>query len=191
MSIYLRAFLAVFIAGVLIVWGFSVWKEKSFATGAEGRLNLMDHMETVGVPQILGTDINGVKIDSDAFKGKVVLVNFWASWCAPCLEEFPSMIKLVKALKGDVVLLAISQDSNREEIDAFLKSFPDVKDPSVHVIWDENREIGRAYEVDRLPESYLAGTDGKLVTKIVGTINWYSEESVAYLKEILARKTAQ
>lgn len=188
MSIYLRAIFAVLVAGGLIVWGFSIWKDKSFNTTAEMRLNLMEHMESVGIPAVKGKTLAGLEFDSAILDKKVVIINFWASWCAPCLEEFPSMIKLVKEFKGDVVLVAVSQDSARAEIDAFLKSFPEGNDPAIHVIWDEDRSISKQYEVDRLPESFLAGTDGKLVTKVVGTINWYSDESVAYIKEILARK---
>lgn len=184
---YLKGLFAVLIVGSLIVWGFSVWRTNSFSTTAESRLALMDRMEQVGLPEIKGIDLNGQEITSKSFAGKVVIVNFWASWCAPCLEEFPSMIKLVKEFKGDVILVAVSQDSNRADIDAFLKSFPEGKDPAIHVVWDEKRDIGKAYEVDRLPESFLAGKDGKLVTKIVGTINWYSDESVAYIREILAK----
>ena len=148
----------------------------------------MEQMENVGLPDIPKTSLTGEQISMKALNGKIVIVNFWASWCAPCLEEFPSMIKLVKEFKGDVVLLAVSQDSNRADIDAFLKSFPDGNDPAIHVVWDESREIGKAYQVDRLPESYLAGVDGKLVTKIVGTINWYSDESKQYVRDLLAKK---
>lgn len=185
---YFKGLLAVLVVGGLIAWSFSVWKDKSFNSTAEGRLELMDHMETIGIPEISATDIAGKALNSKDFLGKIVIVNFWASWCEPCLEEFPSMIKLVKEFKGDVVLLAVSQDSNRTDIDAFLKSFPEGDDPAIRVVWDESREIGKAYQVDRLPESFLAGPSGKLVTKIVGTINWYSDESVAYIKEILAKK---
>lgn len=188
MTKYLKGLLAVLIVGTLILWGFALWRENSFSTTAESRLALMDRMEQVGLPEIAGASLSGDPVSLQALTGKVVIVNFWASWCAPCLEEFPSMIKLVKEFKGDVVLLAVSQDSNREDIDAFLRSFPDGQDPSIHVVWDESRDIGKAYEVDRLPESFLAGVDGKLVTKIVGTINWYSDESVAYVRELLSKK---
>lgn len=101
------------------------------------------------------------------------------------------MIKLVREMKGQMVLLAISQDSSREEIEAFLKSFPEAETDGVHVIWDEDRSLAKAYEVDRLPESFLAGPDGKLATKIVGTINWYSPDSIAYLNEILEKSKKQ
>lgn len=191
--IYIRAVLAVIVAGALISWGFWLWRENSFPSTAEDRLNLMDQMEKQGIPEIKGVDLQGQKITSRDYiaqagqPGKIVIVNFWASWCAPCLEEFPSMIKLVQEMKGRVVLLAVSQDSTRQEIEAFLKSFPEAKTEGVHVIWDEDRGLGKAYEVDRLPESFLAGPEGKLITKVVGTINWYSPDTIAYLNDILAK----
>lgn len=187
MTKYLKAGAAVLVVGALIVWGFSIWRAKSLNSSAESRLALMDQMEQIGLPEIAGTSLSGADVSLVSMKGKIVIVNFWASWCAPCLEEFPSMIKLVKEFKGDVVLLAVSQDSSKEDIEAFLKSFPEANDPSVHVLWDESREIGKTYEVDRLPESFLAGVDGKLVTKIVGTINWYSDESKSYVRDLLAK----
>lgn len=188
MTKYLKGLLAVLVVGTLIVWGFAIWRDRTLNSSEESRLALMDRMEQVGLPEIAGTSIRGEAVTLESLKGKLVIVNFWASWCAPCLEEFPSMIKLVKEFKGDVVLIAVSQDSNREDIDAFLKSFPDGNNPSIHVVWDEKRDIGKAYEVDRLPESFLAGVDGKLVTKIVGTINWYSDESVQYVRDLLTKK---
>lgn len=186
MQLYIRAALVVLVVGSLISWGFYVWKEKTFASSAESRLSLMDRMEKEGLPKFELKNLEGKVISSADFRGKIVLVNFWASWCAPCLEEFPSMVKLVDEMKGEMVLLAVNTDAERAEIDSFLKSFPNVKDsPNVHVIWDEQKDVMKLFEVDRLPESYLAGTDGRLVTKIVGSINWYSEESKEYIRDLL------
>lgn len=189
MGIYIRAVLVVLVVGGFITWGFWVWKERTFATSAESRLTLMDKMETEGVPSFTLNDLKGVPFKSDQFPGKLVLINFWASWCAPCLEEFPSMVKLVDEMKGEMILIAVNEDGERGEIDSFLKSFPNVQNsPNVHVVWDENKAVMTQFEVDRLPESFLQGIDGKLVTKIVGSINWYSEESKEYVRDLLKPK---
>jgi len=186
MRIYIQALLAVLFVGSLITWGFWVWRDRTFASEAESRLTLMDRMEKEGLPKFELKDLGGKIISSEMFPGKVVLVNFWASWCAPCLEEFPSMVQLVNEMGGEMVLLAVNTDADRAEIDSFLKSFPDVKGNSnVHVIWDDKKDVMKLFEVDRLPESYLAGTDGKLVTKIVGSINWFSDDSKEYVKDLL------
>lgn len=186
--VYIRALIAVVIVGGLIAWGFVVWKDRSFNAAAETRLEAMDQMEQKGVPEIQAETLGGEKVLLADLKGKIVILNFWASWCAPCIEEFPSMLKITKEFNGDVVLVAASQDGQRADIDAFLKSFPEANSDLVKVVWDEKKEIAKTYNVDRLPESFLIGPDGKLVTKIVGTINWYSDESIAYLREILKKK---
>ena len=97
------------------------------------------------------------------------------------------MISLVEALKGDAVLVAVSGDSNRKDIDQFLRQLKGWDQKDVKIVWDEDRSLTKLYDVDRLPESYIAGPDLKLVKKIIGSINWHTPESVEYLKSILAR----
>ncbi len=95
------------------------------------------------------------------------------------------MLKLVKEMKGKMILLALSQDSQPGEIDAFMKAFPEVDDPSVFVIWDKDREVAKKFLVDRLPESYLSKGSGLLAKKIIGSIQWYTPDSVKYVNELL------
>ncbi len=151
--------------------------------GAE-KVSMIETMEKEGLPSFQGTTLNGQKIELTSFKGKIVIVSFWASWCGPCLEEFPSLIELVEKMNGEIQLLAISQDSSKEEIEAFLKSFPGSKNPNIHLIWDEDRSIGKIYQVDRLPESFVGDRSHKLVRKIVGTINWATPDALEFMKAL-------
>lgn len=187
MASYLKSTIVVLALGALLVWAFSVWKERSRATDAERRLTLVDRLETQGLPDLKLQDLSGRTFNSGDYQGKVVLLNFWASWCAPCLEEFPSMLKLVKAMKGKMVLLAISQDSQESELQAFLKTFPEAaKIPEVYVVWDKELETARQFQVDRLPESFLMDGKGRLAKKIVGSIEWFTPDSVKYVQSLLA-----
>lgn len=181
MKVYLKASIVTAIVGVAIVMLFMAWKEKTQSSAGVERLSLIDGMEANGVPNIKGKTIDGKDFDLQDLKGKVVIINFWASWCGPCLEEFPSLITLVKKMAGKVVLVAVSEDNTKEEIDTFLKAFPEIKNSNIYVIHDDTREFGRSYNADRLPESFITGPDLKLKKKIVGTIDWNTPNAVEYL----------
>jgi thiol-disulfide isomerase/thioredoxin len=186
-KIYLRAFLVTALVGVLFVVVFKRWYQKTVSQEGERRLNVIERMETEGLVDFVGTDIKGRKISLEIFQGKPIIVNFWASWCAPCIEEFPSMVKLIEELKGEVALVAVSQDSSEEEMRAFLKAFPKGDNPNIYVIWDEDRSIGANYSADRLPESFVADSEHKLVRKIVGSIDWATPEAIEYMKSLVKK----
>lgn len=147
----------------------------------------MESLEKDGLPNFHLKTIDGRVFDSSEHQGKVILVNFWASWCTPCLEEVPSMLKLVQALKGKMVLLAVSQDSQVSDIEAFLKAFPQAKDPNVYIVWDEHLALGGQFRVNRLPESYLSNGRHKLAKKIIGSIEWFNPESVRYVEGLVEK----
>jgi cytochrome c biogenesis protein CcmG/thiol:disulfide interchange protein DsbE len=137
------------------------------------------------VPDFHAETILGKPIQLANYKGKAVILNFWASWCGPCVEEMPSLIKLVKAFPKDVELVAISGDSNMEDIESFLKSFPEMKTlPNVHVIFDQKKELMEKYQIQRLPESFVLGKDQKVAKKISGTIDWHTPDALEYMKKL-------
>ena len=151
--------------------------------GAE-KVSMIEIMEKEGLPSFQGTTLAGQKVELASFKGKIVIVSFWASWCSPCLEEFPSLIELVEKMNGEIQLFAVSQDAEKEEIEAFLKSFPGSKNPNIHLVWDQDRSIGKIYQVDRLPESFVGDRSHKLVRKIVGTIDWATKDAIEFMKAL-------
>ncbi len=141
--------------------------------------------EAEGFPEVVATDISGREFKLSSLKGKVVIINFWASWCEPCLEEFPSLLKLLEA-KPDVHLVAVSADHTLDDLNVFLRSFKGLEgNDRVHVIWDSDKAIMKQFSVDRLPESYVGNRDLKLVKKIVGSIDWFSEDAKSYFDNLL------
>lgn len=127
--------------------------------------------------------LSGKTINLKSFAGKVVIFNFWASWCAPCIEEVPSLVTLVKA-DPNIVIVAISGDQNKEDIFAFLKSFPDFNKAPIYVVQEGAKEITELFKVDRLPESFIFNSKGEMVKKITGTINWHTPDSIEYFKSL-------
>ena len=123
----------------------------------------------------------GKDFQLESLKGQKVIVNFWASWCGPCVEEVPSLIRLVKKYKGQVKLVAISGDSNRDDIAIFLKSFPDLAGENVELIWDEDKSLMKKFSVNGLPESLILNKDLTVAKKIVGSIQWDTADAFKYI----------
>jgi hypothetical protein len=94
------------------------------------------------------------------------------------------MIKLVKQMNGKVHLLAISADDSVEDINIFLKSFPEIRNENISVTWDQDHSLMQLFDVARLPESFVLDRNGKLVKKVVGTINWYTDDSISFMKDL-------
>jgi thiol-disulfide isomerase/thioredoxin len=131
-----------------------------------------------------GETLDGKEISLKQFQGKIVILNFWASWCGPCVEEFPSLVRLAETMKGKVEVVAVSEDSAKEDIETFLKSFPKTQNPYFHIVWDKDRSIGQLYDAERLPESYIADKNLKLSKKVVGSISWDTKEAFKFIKEL-------
>lgn len=174
------------IAAVLIV-GIYAWYRANMAELTVNRspeeYRLITQMETEGVPDFTLERMDGTPFKLSEQKGKILIVNFWASWCNPCVEEFPSMIKLVEHFKGDVVVVAISTDDDRKDIDTFMKAFGLPK-PGFEVVWDKDKEAMAKYGINKIPESFLVGADFKLIRKVLGIENWYSQGAIDYFGDL-------
>lgn len=127
-------------------------------------------------------DSAGNQVSLAALRGKVVLVNFWATWCPPCRAEMPSMEKLQEAMSGDdFVMLAINVEENgRTVVPAFLEKSPH----TFSVLYDDQGIVQKRYGVYKFPESFVIRKDGVIDDKIIGAIDWAHPETVAYFKEL-------
>lgn len=131
----------------------------------------LNQLEKEGVPDFTLPDLNGKPVSLSQFDGRPVLVNLWASWCAPCVKEFPSLQRLVEHFKGKLVVLAVSHDNSREDLDSFIKAFGGVPKDFV-IVWDKNRTTGELFGTDQLPETYILTKDRKLIRKVAGEQLW-------------------
>jgi cytochrome c biogenesis protein CcmG/thiol:disulfide interchange protein DsbE len=130
--------------------------------------------------------LSGKTFNLKNFAGKIIIFNFWASWCTPCIEEVPSLITLVKA-DPKIIIVAVSGDQNKDDILAFLKSFPDFNKPPIYVVQENAKALMEQFKVDKLPESFIFNDKGVMVKKISGTINWHTPESIEYFKSLRAQ----
>jgi peroxiredoxin len=92
----------------------------------------------------------------EAYAGKVVIVDFWATWCEPCKQSFPAYQKLVSQMGGDLVVLGISQDDDAKGIPAFL-SETGAKFP---VVWDDGKAVAKSYDPPTMPTAYVIDKSG-------------------------------
>jgi peroxiredoxin len=127
---------------------------------------------------------DGGKMALSSLSGKVVLVNFWATWCEPCREEMPSMNKLYNKLKNKgFVVLAVSSDNSPESVRNFIKKVP-VDFP---VLLDEDSRVSvKLFKVFAQPMSFLIDKKGRIVKKYFGSIDW-TDKSIVEEIEVLLR----
>ena len=149
-------------------------------------IQILKKLETVGIPSFEALKLDGGSFKSSEIADKVTIINFWASWCNPCVTEYPSLLKLVQNYKGEVILLAISMDDEKKDIENFLKAFGSDK-VSVRILRDQDKKISEMFGVQKLPESFLFGRNGKLIRKIVGVEDWYNPNSLSYF-DMLVKK---
>ena len=121
------------------------------------------------------------------FKGRVMLVNFWATWCAPCIRELPSLDKLQLELGGEgLLVLAVSQDRGGAAIAGpFLKK---LNVNRLGLFIDRKMALGRALAVRALPWTFLVDRDGNLVGQLAGYAEWDSDEGVALIRHYLGER---
>jgi thiol-disulfide isomerase/thioredoxin len=115
------------------------------------------------------------------YRGKVVVLNFWASWCAPCLEEFPSLIQLQRDMP-QIVVLAVS--FNDEE--AAYRTYIAENHIDLLTIYDAKQVSNHAFGTERPPETYIIDRKGIIRRKFIGPQDWTSPEVVNYLNKLAA-----
>lgn len=125
-------------------------------------------------------DTKGNQVSLASLRGKIVMVNFWATWCPPCIEEMPSMERLNEVMAGDdFVMLAINTEADgRNVVPPFLKKTPH----TFPVLYDDKGVVQSRYGVFKFPESFIVGKDGKVIEKVIGPLDWSSPDTIAYFK---------
>jgi thiol-disulfide isomerase/thioredoxin len=120
-------------------------------------------------PPLVLADVDGRAYRLDEYRGKVVLVNFWATWCEPCREEMPSMNRLRASLAGrPFEVLAVNLAESDSRIRRFLEQVP-LEFP---VLMDRDSGAAKAWQARLLPASFLVGPDGRIRYSVAGGIDW-------------------
>jgi len=142
-----------------------------------------------GEPSVAGRRAPDFTVEADGrqfrlsdLRGKVVILDFWASWCPPCVEEAASLNALQQRISGQgATIVGMSWDDDPSEYHKFLTEHQ-VNFPTY---LDSNRKIGTNYGTVMIPEAYLISRDGRIARKIVGQQDWTSPELIAAIDTLL------
>ena len=137
----------------------------------------------VAAPSFALTDLSGVKVSLASLSGKVVLLNFWATWCGPCRTEMPGMERVWQRYHDHgLAIVAVSVDEGGEErINKFVRRL----NLSYPILLDPDSEIAELYGVSGLPASYLIDSEGRLVGRLEGSRVWDSPEGISLIEQLL------
>ncbi len=159
----------------LLLWGLTILSSGlAEAHSAEDfeKMGVVPPRSERNAPEFSLETPDGKTLGLKDFKGKVVLLNFWATWCEPCKAELPSMQRLYDSLRHQgVEVVAISIDRNKKEkINEYVKEY----DLTFPVLLDPGQEVRKGYFIMGLPTSYLIGADGNLKGFVSGAREWDS-----------------
>lgn len=183
----LLLFVFVFLVYALNESGFT-WQNFFPQKNSSGVVSSVERVENINLDNLGVVDIQGRAVTQENVQNKIIIFNFWASWCAPCVKEVPSLIRFSKKLKDDVVVIAISGDSELGEVKAFLKSFPELQSENSFVVFDQSKQHLELFKVNKLPETYIFDRNQKFVKKVSGSIEWDTEDVLSFFSELKSNK---
>jgi len=168
-----------YVALLCLLCGLMLGCDKSESPDASARAKV-SMGETA--PDFTLKTMQGKEVTLSELRGKVVLVNFWATWCPPCRQEMPSMEKLYQHLKGrDFEMLAINVEENGP---ATVEKFLEEKSHGFPILFDTDAQAQRRYDVSKYPETFVVDRNGVVVEHVVGAIDWMQPSVVEYLENL-------
>jgi thiol-disulfide isomerase/thioredoxin len=140
---------------------------------------------SIPAPVLGAQDLKGAPQTLTRYRGKVVLLNFWASWCPPCLREMPSMERLrLKMVGRPLEIVALDSAETADEVNAFLSKmklgFP--------ILLDPDGSNTRRWNVFALPTSFLLDTEGRVRFVLTGPTEWDEGEALRVIESLLAER---
>ncbi|HVN85061.1 MAG TPA: TlpA disulfide reductase family protein [Candidatus Binatia bacterium] len=134
-------------------------------------------------PDFSAADLRGSVQRLSDYRGKIVFLNVWATWCPPCRMEMPSMEQLYRRFKDrDFVMLAVSQDTDGP---AAVRALVEQVGVTFPVLIDPDGEVSRRYGVTGYPETFVIDRDGKVIEHFIGPEDWGSTRSYQYFAHLL------
>jgi cytochrome c biogenesis protein CcmG, thiol:disulfide interchange protein DsbE len=129
----------------------------------------------------LGKDSQTVSITD--FRGKIVVLNLWASWCVPCVDEIPSLKQFAARYQDKgVVVIGVSRDEDPVAYKEFLAKYQ----VNFLTLRNASNSVGELYGTYQIPETYIISRDGHLLNKIIGAADWNGQQMLSYMDSLLS-----
>lgn len=136
-------------------------------------------------------DLDGKPHTLADYKGRVVLINFWATWCPPCRAEMPSMQRLKEAMKDKpFTILAVDMAESEAEVRQFLKDIKDTK-LDFTILMDKDGKALKEWKIFVFPTSYVLDAEGKLRYSLLGSTEWDEFDTLKKIEALLPQVSAQ
>lgn len=181
--------LGVLIASLILVHG-----PGAIRASAQSKIDFkvvpnLEPMKEVGpTPDFTLAALDGKKLSLKSFRGKLVFLNFWASWCVPCREEMPAMEKLYQEFKDkNFVVLAVNVKDRKAEASKFVKELK----LTYPIALDPEGEVGLLYGAWGLPTTYLIGPKGEGLARAWGPAEWYAPAARKLIEELVEQKNGR
>ena len=130
-------------------------------------------------------NLDGQEVSLQQFRGKYLLINFWATWCGPCKIEMPSLEKLYRQFKSDNFdMLGISNDMFGERV---VRPYVKAKNITFPMLLDQKMVVSRQYGIVSLPTTILIDPEGTIIGILQGAENWSNPETLLYFKNLLKK----
>jgi peroxiredoxin len=140
--------------------------------------------EGEAAPDFKLTSLSDGEVRLSDLRGKVVLVNFWASWCSHCRDEIPSLVNLNTAMSGkNFRMIAISIDKGGMDV---ISPFFNKLGISLPTLFDQDGSVGKSYGITGVPETFIVDKNGIIRKKVVGPIDWSAPDTIRYINDLAA-----
>ncbi|MCI2965063.1 TlpA family protein disulfide reductase [Shewanella sp. N2AIL] len=137
--------------------------------------------KTFPIEPVTFNDVDGKTIDFSQFKGKIIMVNMWATWCPPCVRELPAIERLATKFKAeDFVLLPISIDAEgKQQVQPFLNS---LGMPNFNSYYDQPQSLGDVFPLDTIPATFILDQQGQLIAFVRSYVDWDDAKAVSLIQ---------
>ena len=180
------ALLSYLLVGGLLVFGFALAIFPAVeAQNAAACKPLRPEARPGPAPEFVVQDLEGNEVRLSDFRGKFVVINFWATFCEPCITEWPQVERLAERVadREDIVVLAISIDPERDPIEPFLEQMA-LTDTEVQVLWDPTESVHNAFGTTNIPDTYFVDEEGQIVHAFVNVRDWGSPDAYHCLDSV-------
>lgn len=161
-----------------------------FSLQAQAQGPVMDfYKDPIDIPPLQMQDMQGNLVNLDSFKGKVVLLNLWATWCKPCQMEMPAFNFLQKRYKtGGFEVVAVALQDTPENIEKFIESN---RLTEINPFLDSTELVGRAFQPKSMPTTYLINRKGQIIAGKEGLSDWLSQDMMTLVERELKKNQPQ